>query len=313
MSPTSAASPTPSKLGTRLKKATRYVSSVGNLRGAYQGTSPRATPPPWSPSTNVPPVPAVPAVPPQPVRKGTKVKQSVVIGVHGEPLVYTKTTVPRSKDHSLRPSKSAFSIRNFINRDLYGKPGDGVVVRMPYIAPDPESISYEPPRVPFEHGPSAAFDGGLGIYLGEGGNVGSALSSPVPYRQEGRFREPELVSPEARRLVELEKARQAQRVAEQERLEQQERLAKQERLDEEWRLAYERLVIAEEEKKRMDEEEEAASSQCLQQGQNVAAQPAAPAASDEVAVQRLASVEEADERPKPAWPTTMPKGKRFGE
>ncbi|KAG9946151.1 hypothetical protein KCU85_g6724, partial [Aureobasidium melanogenum] len=46
---------------------------------------------------------------------------------------YEQAYVPRFSKHSLRPSKRMFSIRNFLNRRLYGRPGDGTNLLLPHI------------------------------------------------------------------------------------------------------------------------------------------------------------------------------------
>lgn len=51
----------------------------------------------------------------------------------GNVYFYEKASCPRFTKHSLRPSKRPFSFRNFLNRRLYGRPGDGTTLLMPHI------------------------------------------------------------------------------------------------------------------------------------------------------------------------------------
>lgn len=51
----------------------------------------------------------------------------------GNVYFYEKASCPRFTKHSLRPSKRPFSFRNFLNRRLYGRPGDGTTLLMPNI------------------------------------------------------------------------------------------------------------------------------------------------------------------------------------
>jgi hypothetical protein len=72
----------------------------------------------------------------QAVRKDLKVSLTKAKDPAGNIYFYEKAYVPRFAKHSLRPSKRMFSIRNFLNRRLYGRPGDGANVLMAHVPID---------------------------------------------------------------------------------------------------------------------------------------------------------------------------------
>jgi hypothetical protein len=72
----------------------------------------------------------------QAVRKDLKVSLTKARDPAGNIYFYEKAYVPRFTKHSLRPSKRMFSIRNFLNRRLYGRPGDGANVLMAHVPID---------------------------------------------------------------------------------------------------------------------------------------------------------------------------------
>jgi hypothetical protein len=69
----------------------------------------------------------------QAVRKDLKVTNVKAKDPGGNTYFYEKSYVPRFSKHSLRPSKRRLSIRNFLNRRLYGRPGDGANILMAHI------------------------------------------------------------------------------------------------------------------------------------------------------------------------------------
>jgi hypothetical protein len=69
----------------------------------------------------------------QAVRRDVKVFNVKAKDLGGNVWFYEKAYVPRFTKHSLRPSKRRFSIRNFLNRRLYGRPGDGANLLMPHV------------------------------------------------------------------------------------------------------------------------------------------------------------------------------------
>ncbi|THY35773.1 hypothetical protein D6D01_01057 [Aureobasidium pullulans] len=71
-------------------------------------------------------------------RKGLKVRLVKARDPAGNTYFYEQAHVPRYTKHSMRPSKRFFSIRNFLNRRLYGKPGDGTSLLMPNIPLPPD-------------------------------------------------------------------------------------------------------------------------------------------------------------------------------
>jgi hypothetical protein len=72
----------------------------------------------------------------QAVRKDLKVSLTKARDPAGNIYFYEKAYVPRFTKHSLRPSKRMFSIRNFLNHRLYGRPGDGANVLMAHVPID---------------------------------------------------------------------------------------------------------------------------------------------------------------------------------
>ncbi|THX44054.1 hypothetical protein D6D10_00664 [Aureobasidium pullulans] len=71
-------------------------------------------------------------------RKGLKVRLVKARDPAGNTYFYEQAHVPRYTKHSMRPSKRFFSIRNFLSRRLYGKPGDGTSLLMPNIPLPPD-------------------------------------------------------------------------------------------------------------------------------------------------------------------------------
>ncbi|KAG9515553.1 hypothetical protein KCV07_g7376, partial [Aureobasidium melanogenum] len=69
----------------------------------------------------------------QRVREDLKIEHVKGYDPAGNVYFYEKAYVPRFTKHSLRPSKRRFSIRNFFNRRLYGRPGDGANLLMPHV------------------------------------------------------------------------------------------------------------------------------------------------------------------------------------
>ncbi|KAH0022874.1 hypothetical protein KCU78_g5617, partial [Aureobasidium melanogenum] len=69
----------------------------------------------------------------QRVREDLKIEHVKGYDTAGNVYFYEKAYVPRFTKHSLRPSKRRFSIRNFFNRRLYGRPGDGTNLLMPHV------------------------------------------------------------------------------------------------------------------------------------------------------------------------------------
>ncbi|CAD0089351.1 unnamed protein product [Aureobasidium vineae] len=127
------------------REPTRYVykASNGDLHEAYEMDD-LSPPKPESPEP-------LPDAPPKPfvgtavsilqrVRKNVKVKYVKAHDPAGNVYFYEKSYVPRFTKHSLRPSKRTISIRNFLNRRLYGRPGDGANLLMPHIPFPPEVI-----------------------------------------------------------------------------------------------------------------------------------------------------------------------------
>jgi hypothetical protein len=120
------------------RESTRYVhrAANGNLDEAYEMED-LSAPKPDRPETPIIIDPktfvgtAVTTL--QAVRKDLKVKNVKAKDPGGNTYFYEKSYVPRFTKHSLRPSKRRFSIRNFLNRRLYGRPGDGANILMAHI------------------------------------------------------------------------------------------------------------------------------------------------------------------------------------
>ncbi|CAD0109062.1 unnamed protein product, partial [Aureobasidium uvarum] len=120
------------------REATRYVhtASNGDLHEAYEMDDLFPSKPESSePLPDAPPKPFVGTAVSilQRVRKNVKVKYVKARDPAGNVYFYEKSYVPRFTKHSLRPSKRTISIRNFLNRRLYGRPGDGANLLMPHI------------------------------------------------------------------------------------------------------------------------------------------------------------------------------------
>ncbi|KAG9555987.1 hypothetical protein KCU71_g8758, partial [Aureobasidium melanogenum] len=124
------------------RESTRYVhrASNGEVHEAYEMddlSTPKVQ------SSNVTPETA-PDDPPKPfvgtaatilqrVREDLKIEYVKGYDPAGNVYFYEKAYVPRFTKHSLRPSKRTISIRNFFNRRLYGRPGDGTNLLMPHV------------------------------------------------------------------------------------------------------------------------------------------------------------------------------------
>ncbi|KAG9685905.1 hypothetical protein KCU95_g10421, partial [Aureobasidium melanogenum] len=124
------------------RESTRYVhrASTGQLHEAYEMddlSSPKFESPNIAPETapDDPPEPFVgtAATILQRVREDLKIEHVKGYDPAGNVYFYEKAYVPRFTKHSLRPSKRTISIRNFFNRRLYGRPGDGANLLMPHV------------------------------------------------------------------------------------------------------------------------------------------------------------------------------------
>ncbi|KAH0364376.1 hypothetical protein KCU65_g6783, partial [Aureobasidium melanogenum] len=124
------------------RESTRYVHRVVN-GGLYEEYEMDDLSPPSPKSPNIAPETA-PDESPKPfvgtaatilqrVRKNLKITHVKAYDPASNVYFYEKAYVPRFTKHSLRPSKRMFSIRNFLNRRLYGRPGDGTNLLMPHI------------------------------------------------------------------------------------------------------------------------------------------------------------------------------------
>ncbi|KAG9671397.1 hypothetical protein KCU99_g5767, partial [Aureobasidium melanogenum] len=124
------------------RESTRYVhrASNGESHEAYEMddlSTPKFESPKIAPETapDDPPKPFVgtAATILQRVREDLKIEYVKGYDPAGNVYFYEKAYVPRFTKHSLRPSKRMFSIRNFFNRRLYGRPGDGANLLMPHV------------------------------------------------------------------------------------------------------------------------------------------------------------------------------------
>ncbi|KAH0383952.1 hypothetical protein KCU92_g4853, partial [Aureobasidium melanogenum] len=124
------------------RESTRYVhrASNGESHEAYEMddlSTPKFESPKIAPETapDDPPKPFVgtAATILQRVREDLKIEYVKGYDPAGNVYFYEKAYVPRFTKHSLRPSKRMFSIRNFLNRRLYGRPGDGANLLMPHV------------------------------------------------------------------------------------------------------------------------------------------------------------------------------------
>ncbi|KAG9902958.1 hypothetical protein KCU94_g7059, partial [Aureobasidium melanogenum] len=124
------------------RESTRYVhrASNGELHEEY-GMDDLSTPKSESPNVTAetasddPPKPFVgtAATILQRVREDLKITHVKGYDPAGNVYFYERAYVPRFTKHSLRPSKRTISIRNFLNRRLYGRPGDGANLLMPHV------------------------------------------------------------------------------------------------------------------------------------------------------------------------------------
>ncbi|KAK6007862.1 hypothetical protein QM012_004676 [Aureobasidium pullulans] len=124
------------------RESTRYVhrASNGELHEAFEMvdlSTPKDEPPnvtlETDPDELLKPFVGTAATILQRVRGNLKLQHVKGYDPAGNIYFYEKSYVPRFTKHSLRPSKRPFSIRNLLNRRLYGRPGDGSNLLMPHI------------------------------------------------------------------------------------------------------------------------------------------------------------------------------------
>jgi hypothetical protein len=128
------------------RESTRIVHSIshGNLRAAFRGVASSISLPTTNPNSSAASTHTVHTIPGEGSavsdlaygRKGLEIKSINFKDYAGNKYPSEQAYVPRYKQHSLRPSKRTVSIRNFVNRRVYGRPGDGTNVLIPNIPSD---------------------------------------------------------------------------------------------------------------------------------------------------------------------------------